>query len=71
MPQINNYFYICGSLDEAHVLDYRQQRQASASMANNKAYWQVEIKDANHFYNGKDDELLEVVQNWLTHYAIK
>ncbi len=60
-----------GSLDETHVLDYRQQRQASASTAKNKAYRQVEIKDANHFYNGKDDELVEVIQNWLTQYAIK
>lgn len=62
---------IYGSQDEAHVLDYIQQRQQSATSANNQAYRQIEIKDANHFYNNKDDELLQVIQSWLTSYAIK
>jgi pimeloyl-ACP methyl ester carboxylesterase len=62
---------IYGSLDESHILDYVPQRRQSATAANNQAYQQVEIKDANHFYNGKDDELLEVIQSWLAGYAIK
>jgi pimeloyl-ACP methyl ester carboxylesterase len=62
---------IYGSLDEEHVRDHVQQRQQSATSANNQAYRQVEIKDANHFYNGKDDELLKVIQSWLAGYAIK
>jgi len=61
---------IYGSLDEAHVKDYVQQRQQSAASANNQAYRQVEIKDANHFYNGKDNELLKVIQSWLASQAI-
>ena len=60
---------IYGSLDEAHVRDYSQQRQQSAMSANNPAYQQVVIKDANHFYNGKDDKLLEVIQGWISNYA--
>lgn len=56
---------IYGSLDEAHVRDYVQQRQQSAMSANNQAYRQAVIKDANHFYNGKDNELLTVIENWL------
>jgi len=57
---------IYGSLDEEHVRDYSQQRQQSA---NNPAYQQVVIKEANHFYNGKDDKLLEVIQGWISNYA--
>ena len=60
---------IYGSLDEAHVRDYSQQRQQSAMSANNPAYQQVVIKDANHFYTGKDDKLLEVIQGWISNYA--
>jgi len=62
---------IYGGLDEGHVKDYVQQRRKSATSANNQAYRQAEIKDANHFYNGKDDELLQVIQSWLVNYAIK
>ena len=61
---------IYGNLDERHVLDYIQQRQQSATAANNQEYTQVEIKDANHFYNGKDDKLLEVIQGWISNYAV-
>ena len=60
---------IYGSLDEAHVTDHAQQRQQSAKSANNQAYRQVIITDANHFYNGKDDRLLEVIQSWISNYA--
>ena len=60
---------IYGSLDEAHVRNFAQQRQQSAESANNQAYQQVVITDANHFYNGKDDELLEVIQGWISNYA--
>ena len=61
---------IYGSLDEAHVRNFAQQRQQSATTANNQAYRQIEIKDANHFYHGKDDELLTVIQDWISHYAV-
>jgi pimeloyl-ACP methyl ester carboxylesterase len=60
---------IYGSLDEEHVRDYSQQRQQSAMSANNPAYQQVIIKEANHFYNGKDDKLLDVIQGWISNYA--
>ena len=60
---------VYGSLDEEHVRDYSQQRQQSAMSANNPAYQQVVIKEANHFYNGKDDKLLEIILSWLSNYA--
>lgn len=60
---------IYGSQDEAHVRDYVQQRQQAARAANNAAFQQIEIKGANHFYNGKDNALLEVIENWLGNYA--
>ncbi|NNF96740.1 MAG: DUF3530 family protein, partial [Halobacteria archaeon] len=61
---------IYGSLDEEHVRDYAQQRQQSAASANNQAFRQDVIKDANHFYNGKDGKLLEVIQAWISNYAV-
>jgi pimeloyl-ACP methyl ester carboxylesterase len=61
---------IYGSLDEAHVRDYVQQRQQSATSASNSDYRQVEIKDANHFYNGKDNALLAVIEKWLASQTI-
>jgi len=61
---------IYGGLDEPHVRDYVQQRQQSATSASNSAYRQVEIKDANHFYNGKDSALLAVIEKWLAHRTI-
>jgi pimeloyl-ACP methyl ester carboxylesterase len=61
---------IYGSLDEAHVKDYVQQRQQSASSAKNQAYRQAVIKDANHFYNGKDNELLAVIEKWLASQTV-
>ena len=60
---------IYGSQDEAHVRDYVQQRQQAARAANNAAFRQIEIKGANHFYNGKENALLEVTENWLANYA--
>ncbi len=62
---------VYGSLDEAYVRDYVPQRKQSALTAGNQAYRQVEIKDANHFYNGKDDALLKVIEDWLTDYTSK
>ncbi len=60
---------VYGSLDEEHVRKYARQRAQSAKLANNKTYRQEVIKDASHFYNGKEDELLELIQDWISSHT--
>lgn len=52
-----------GSEDLPEVLDYTE-RKASAS-AENKAFQQIEVEGANHFFDGFDDELVDTVAKWL------
>jgi len=40
-------------------------RARSAGKAGNENFSQVEIAGSNHFYDGRDDELVEAVANWL------
>ena len=40
-------------------------RAESAKKAGNKSFTQVEIAGANHFFDGKEKELVEAVSNWL------
>jgi pimeloyl-ACP methyl ester carboxylesterase len=40
-------------------------RAKSARKAGNENFTQVEIAGSNHFYDGRDDELVEAVANWL------
>jgi hypothetical protein len=56
---------IYGSLDEDYVISYAKQRKNAATTGGNTNYQQIMIEGANHFYNGKDDILVETVLNWL------
>ena len=40
-------------------------RASSAGKAGNKNFTQLEIAGANHFFDGREDELVEAVANWL------
>jgi pimeloyl-ACP methyl ester carboxylesterase len=40
-------------------------RAAAASKAGNKNFTQKEVEGANHFFDGKEDELVETVADWL------
>lgn len=54
-----------GSDDEKDVLNSKSLCESAAKSAGNEDYTQKTINGANHFYDGKDDELVEVVANWL------
>ena len=41
------------------------ERARSAGKAGNKNFSQLEIAGANHFFDGREDELVEAVANWL------
>ena len=54
-----------GSEDLESVLMSDRERSAAAKAAGNKNYTQKKIKGANHFFEDKNDELLESVSTWL------
>ncbi|MBD3609744.1 MAG: DUF3530 family protein, partial [Gammaproteobacteria bacterium] len=56
---------IYGSEDLEGVLASAKQRANTAQKAGNGSYTQVKVANANHFFVGKDDELVSQVARWL------
>jgi len=56
---------ISGSDDFPSVVKTKKLKAKTARDAGNKNYYQVEIKGANHFLVGKEDELVAEVDKWL------
>ncbi|MDH3672167.1 MAG: alpha/beta hydrolase family protein [Gammaproteobacteria bacterium] len=54
-----------GSDDLPQVLRSVAQRATAARAAGNKAYREIRVADTNHFFDGKDDVLLDTVSDWL------
>ena len=54
-----------GSDDLPAVRNTAAGRIRIASDAGNTGYRQVQVEGANHFFNRRDDELVEVVAGWL------
>jgi len=40
-------------------------RAAAAKKAGNDSFTQAELAGSNHFFDGKEDELVEAVAEWL------
>jgi len=60
-----------GSEDLELVRNSSGARTESAKVAGNKNYTQVKVSGANHFFDGKEDELVETVAGWLDKLADK
>ncbi len=58
-----------GSQDLNGVLSSAKARTRAARKANNRAYRQVEIPGADHFFRGLDSTLVRRVASWLTRTA--
>ena len=56
---------IYGEDDLDTIIASIDDRAESAKKAGNKKYTQVEVEGANHFFDGKEDALLEAVAGWL------
>lgn len=54
-----------GSNDLDDILDNVDLRAAAAKQAKNKHYRQTKVKGANHFFDGKEEELVSIVAEWL------
>lgn len=51
--------------DDLNAVKTAKERASSAKQAGNKHYTQIVDKDANHFYDGKDSELVTTIATWL------
>lgn len=56
---------IYGSDDLESILKTSKQRKASAKQAGNKNYKVVVVEGADHFFKGKDKELIEKTAEWM------
>jgi pimeloyl-ACP methyl ester carboxylesterase len=54
-----------GDDDLEDVMATIDDRAAAAGKAGNKNFTQIEVEGANHFFDGKEDELVETVADWL------
>lgn len=54
-----------GSNDLKGVLETAGARQEAAASGGNRGYRQVKVAGADHFFDGKEDTLVEVVGGWL------
>ncbi len=56
---------IYGDDDLEGIMKSVDERAAAAKKAGNSNYTQVELADSDHFFDGKEDELVEAVAEWL------
>jgi pimeloyl-ACP methyl ester carboxylesterase len=56
---------IYGDDDLEGIMKSVGARAEAAKKAGNKNYTQLEVAGANHFFDGKEDELVEAVAGWL------
>ena len=54
-----------GDDDLESILNSSRARSESAEKAGNKDFTQVKLSGSNHFFDGKEDELVETVAGWL------
>jgi pimeloyl-ACP methyl ester carboxylesterase len=60
-----------GGEDLELVLSSSRARAESANIAGNKNYTQVKLPGSNHFFDGRENELVESVAGWLDKLAEK
>ena len=62
---------IYGDDDLEGIMKSVGDRAAAAKKAGNTSYTQVEVAGSNHFFDDKEDELVEAVSAWLDKSAAK
>ena len=61
VPMLDLY----GSDDLPLVLEYKLNKLKAARAGGNLNFQQQEIEGANHFFDGKNEELIEAINDWL------
>ncbi len=59
------YFDIYGTEDSKRVTNAADARAEAAKQMNKNNYTLVKVPGANHFYAGKQQELIQVIDDWL------
>ena len=54
-----------GSDDLPGVVDFTERKANAARRAGNDAFKQIRVEGADHFFDGLEDELIEIVAEWL------
>lgn len=54
-----------GSEDLENIINSAELRKQAAKNAGNKNYTQIEVKGANHFFNEKNEILINTIADWL------
>ena len=62
---------LSGSEDLPEVIKTKALKSKTAKQAGNKHYHTVEIKGANHFLVGKENEMVKEVNKWINEYGVK
>lgn len=62
-------FDLYGSDDLESIIEAAPKRAAAADKAGNKTYKQLKVEGANHFFDGKEEKLLELVTTWLEDFG--
>lgn len=62
-------FDLYGSEDVRGVMTTVKKKSQTAAKAGNKRFTQLEVKGANHFFSGKEEELVKRVRGWLANNA--
>lgn len=60
-----------GDDDLEDIMKSVDARAKAAKKARNTSYTQVEVAGSNHFFDGKEEELVEAVAEWLEKLAAK
>ncbi|MDH5355283.1 MAG: alpha/beta hydrolase family protein [Gammaproteobacteria bacterium] len=58
-------FDLFGSQDLPEVLSNRQQKKKIAEEAGNNDYRQLQVENANHFFDDREEALVKAVSDWL------
>ena len=60
------YVDIYGTEDSKRVKDAVEERKKMAGKMKKKDYTVISVPGANHFYSGKQEELIKVIDDWLS-----
>ena len=62
---------IYGGEDMNVVMDSARQKAQIAKQANIKGYIQIKVPGANHFFTGKEEQLIQHVNKWLIKNSVQ
>lgn len=62
---------IFGAIDEPDVIETADKKVAVAREAGNNHYTQIKVEGADHFFIGKQDVLVQLINDWIKQFAVE